>query len=140
MLLVPTFLAPSPIHGVGLFAAAPIPAGVRVWRLDPAFDREVDEVELAALAAVARSQIQRYAYVDPMRRVRILCADDARFFNHADDANCGDEDGCDGLVTVALRDIAGGEELTWDYREQGSIGFRAFSPCCAGRPRSRSSR
>ena len=123
MLLVPTFLAASPIHGIGLFAAAPIPAGTQVWSLDPAFDRPVDEVALASLPTVAQLQVQRYAYVDPVRRVRVLCADDARFFNHADDANCGDEAGSEGLVTVALRDIADGEELTWDYREQGTVGL-----------------
>lgn len=123
MLLVPTFLAPSRIHGIGLFAAAPIPSGTRVWQLDPSFDRAVDEVVLASLAPIAQLQVQRYAYVDPGRRVRILCADDARFFNHADDANCGDEPGGDGATTVALRDIADGEELTWDYREQGTVGL-----------------
>jgi SET domain-containing protein len=121
MLLVPTFLAPSAIHGIGLFAAAPIPAGTQVWRLDPAFDRAVDEVALAELPPVAQVLVQRYAYLDPLRRVRILCADDARFFNHADDANCRDEPGSEGLVTVAVRDVADGEELTWDYREQGTI-------------------
>jgi uncharacterized protein len=120
MLLVPTFLAPSAIHGIGLFAAEPIAAGTRVWRLDPTFDLTVDEVAFAGLAPVAQSLVQRYAYADPIRRVRILCADDARFFNHADDANCRDEPGSEGLVTVAVRDIEEGEELTWDYREQGT--------------------
>lgn len=121
MLLVPTYLALSPIHGIGLFAAAPIPAGSEVWRLDAAVDLVVDEAAVAGLGTVAQLQVQRYAYVDPVRRVRILCADDARFFNHADDANCGDEPGGDGSVTVALRDIAEGQELTWDYREQGFL-------------------
>jgi SET domain-containing protein len=121
MLRVPTYLAPSPIHGIGLFAAAPIAAGTQVWRLDPAFDRAVDEVALADLPTVPQLLVQRYAYLDPVRRVRILCADDARFFNHADDANCRDEPGSDGLVTVTVRDVADGEELTWDYREQGTV-------------------
>ncbi len=121
MLCVATYLAPSPIHGTGLFAAVPIAAGEEVWRLDVAFDVAVDEVALARLDTVAQLQVQRYAYVDPVRRARILCADDARFFNHADDANCGDAPGGDGSRTVALRDIAAGEELTWDYREQGFL-------------------
>jgi len=123
MLLVPTFLAPSPIHGIGLFAAAPIPAGAVVWRLDAGFDLAVDEGALSELGVVAQLQVQRYAYLDPDRRVRILCGDDARFFNHADDANCRDAPDGDGLITVAVRDIADGEELTWDYREQGHLGL-----------------
>ena len=118
MLLVPTFLAPSTIHGIGLFATTPIVAGSRVWQLDEAFDCAVDEAALARLDVVAQLQVQHYAYVDPMRRTRILCADDARFFNHADDANCRDAPGSSGTVTVAVRDIAAGEELTWDYGEQ----------------------
>jgi uncharacterized protein len=118
MLLVPTFLAPSPIHGIGLFAAAPIAAGTALWRLDEAFDRAVDEIALTRLELVAQLQIQRYVYIDPTRQVRVLCGDDARFFNHADDPNCRDEPGSDGTVTVAIRDIAAGEELTWDYAEQ----------------------
>jgi SET domain-containing protein len=118
VLRVPTYLAASPIHGIGLFAAAPIPAGTVVWRRDEQFDHAVDEVALVELEPVAQLQIQRYAYVDPIRRLRILCADDARFFNHADDANCRDASDGDGEVTEAVRDIGEGEELTWDYREQ----------------------
>jgi len=118
MLRVATYLAPSSIHGIGLFAAAPIPSGTIVWELDEPFDRPIDEVTLASLDAVPQLQMQRYAYVEPRRRVRILCADDARFFNHADEANCLDAPGRDGDATVAVRDIEEGEELTWDYREQ----------------------
>jgi uncharacterized protein len=118
MLLVPTFLAPSPIHGIGLFATEPIAEGCPVWRLDEPFDRAVDEVALVRLDVVAQLQVQRYAYVDPLRRARVLCGDDARFFNHADDPNCRDDPASDGTVTVAVRDIASGEELTWDYGEQ----------------------
>jgi uncharacterized protein len=118
MLVVATFLAPSPIHGIGLFAAAPIVAGSPVWRLDEPFDHVVDEVALARLEVVAQLQIQRYAYVDPLRRARVLCADDARFFNHSDDPNCRDDPASGASVTLAVRDIAAGEELTWDYGEQ----------------------
>jgi SET domain-containing protein len=122
VLLVPTFLAPSAIHGIGLFAAEPIPAGAAVWRLDAGFDLVIDEVALTGLSTLAQLQIQRYAYVDPVLRVRVLCADDARFFNHADDANCRDAPGSGGRATVAVRDIEDGEELTWDYREQDPTG------------------
>jgi SET domain-containing protein len=118
VLRIPTYLAPSPIHGIGLFAAVPVPAGTIIWELDEPFDRAVDETFLASLDPVAQLQVQRYAYVDPQRRVRILCADDARFFNHAEDANCRDAAGRGGDATEAVRDIDEGEELTWDYREQ----------------------
>jgi SET domain-containing protein len=120
MLLVPTYLAPSAIHGIGLFAAEPLNAGTPVWRLDEPFDQVVDETALARLDTFAQLQVRRYAYLDPLRRVRILCGDDARFFNHADDANCRDDLASEGTVTVTVRDVAEGEELTWDYNEQGA--------------------
>ena len=120
MLLVPTYLAASRIHGIGLFAAEPLNAGTPVWRLDEPFDQVVDETALARLDTFAQLQVRRYAYLDPLRRVRILCGDDARFFNHADDANCRDDLASGGTVTVTVRDVAEGEELTWDYNEQGA--------------------
>lgn len=126
MLLVPTYLAPSPLHGIGLFAAEPVPAGELIWSLDETFDLALDETAVAALGPVARGQVERYAYLDPHRRVRILCGDDARFFNHASDANCRDQPGSDGARTVAVRAIAAGEELTWDYAEQGPEQSLAF--------------
>lgn len=120
MLRIPTRVGPSPIHGLGLFAVDAVPAGTVVWRLDPGLDLVLDEVVIAALPPEARAQVDRYAYRDPVRGARVLCADDARFFNHADAANCGDSPSEGPDVTVALRDVAPGEELTWDYRESGS--------------------
>jgi len=119
MLRVRTRLDRSTIHGLGVFAAEDLPRGTVVWRLDPGPDVLLDEAVVAALPAAARAQIDRYAYHDPVRGCRVLCGDDARFFNHATDANCGDSpvEGAD--VTVALRDIVAGEELTWDYAESG---------------------
>jgi SET domain-containing protein len=119
VLLVPTYLAPSAIHGIGLFAAEPIRAGTQIWRLDEPFDQVVDGRSLVGLDTVAQLQVQRYAYLDPLRKVRILCGDDARFFNHSDDPNCRDAPGSEGTVTVTVRDVADGEELTWDHGEQG---------------------
>jgi hypothetical protein len=31
-------LAPSPIHGIGVFAVDPLPKGAEVWRLTPGLD------------------------------------------------------------------------------------------------------
>jgi SET domain-containing protein len=115
MLLVNTTLGPSAIHGIGLFAAEPIPAGTVIWRFHPAVDRFVDEHDLDDLSPAAREQVMKYTYVDVALRRRILCGDDARFFNHSDDPNCLDFPDERGGTTVARRDIAAGEELTSDY-------------------------
>ena len=115
MLLVKTYLAPSRIHGIGLYAAQPIPAGTVVWRLHPALDLELTDADMAELSDPAREQIRRYTYLDLVRGTHVLCGDDARFFNHSDHPNCHDFPDADGGTTVAARDIGEGDELTSDY-------------------------
>jgi uncharacterized protein len=115
MLLVKTNLAPSRIHGIGLFAAEDIPRGTVIWRRDPSIDVELTEEQLEALAPPSREQIVKYTYLDIVRRTYVLCGDDARFFNHEDAPNCVDYPDADGGTTVAARDIRAGEELTSDY-------------------------
>jgi SET domain-containing protein len=115
MLLVKTYLAPSRIHGIGLFAGQPIAKGTVVWRLDLVIDVELTEADIEALAPPAREQIRKYTYMDLVRGKYVLCGDDARFFNHSDAPNCHDYPDGDGGTTVAARDIGEGEELTSDY-------------------------
>jgi uncharacterized protein len=115
MLLVKTFLGPSKIHGIGLFAAERIRAGAVVWRMSPVIDLELTDDDLEALAGPARDQIHKYTYTDLVSRKLVLCGDDARFFNHEDEPNCYDQPDAEGGKTVAARDIEAGEELTCDY-------------------------
>jgi len=115
MLLVRTFLAPSRIHGIGLFAAERIKRGAIIWKMNPVIDIELVEEEIDALAEAARVQVRKYTYLDGVRGRFVLCGDDARFFNHADEPNCHDFPDAGGGTTVAARDIAEGEELTSDY-------------------------
>ena len=115
MLLVKTYLDRSRIHGIGLFAAERIPKGTVLWRRSPEIDLFLDPAELERLAPAARAQIEKYTYLDQVVGKLVLCGDDARFFNHADDPNCHDFPDADGGTTVAARDIEEGEELTSDY-------------------------
>lgn len=115
MLLVKTYLAPSSIHGVGLFAGQNIPKGTVIWRLDRTIDLILTDREIAALAPPSREQIRKYTYQDRFLGEFVLCGDDARFFNHDDSPNCLDIPDEQGGTTVAARDILEGEELTSDY-------------------------
>jgi len=115
VLLVKTYLAASPIHGIGLFAAEPIARGTVVWRLEPAIDLLLDDEALGGLAEPSRAQVLRYAYLDMVLGRHVLCGDDARFMNHSARPSCHDVNDPDGGFTVAARDIARGEELTSDY-------------------------
>ena len=117
--VVKTRLDRSPIEGFGVFAAEDIPAGTVVWRFNPVIDRKITAEEADSLSGAERDFLERYAYMDTKLGVWVLCADNARFCNHADDANTrGDypADGPEGGLDIAARDIKAGEEITCDYR------------------------
>lgn len=111
MLRVRTYLAASPIDGIGLFAAEPIPRGAIVWKLDERFDRSYDLRDIPADDALLHDMLARYGYRTSAAPVVILCGDDARFMNHSPTANTDEI----GEMTIAVRDIAAGEEITCDY-------------------------
>jgi SET domain-containing protein len=120
MLYVETYLAPSPIHGIGLFAATRVEQGTTIWEFVPGFDQELSEEDIARLSGACRERILNYAYYNARKLRHILCADDARFMNHSEDPNTvslgfdaeGDGEG----RTIAARDIMPHEEITEDYR------------------------
>ncbi len=111
MFRVPTFLGPSPIHGFGVFTAVPLPGGTLLWDFTPGVDQALREDELMAFPPSWREWFERYCYLND-EGLYILCGDNARFMNHSPTPNCDDS----GVLTVTLRDIAAGEELTCDYR------------------------
>ena len=116
MLLVPTRIGPSTIHGTGVFAHAPIAKGTAVWRFAKGLDMEFNPDILPTLPAHVQQFFSQYGYVDRNLKRIILCFDDARFVNHSDSPNVATDYAQDPYgLDVALRDIAAGEELTMDY-------------------------
>jgi len=114
MLLVPTYAAASSIQGVGLFAAAPIARGTVIWRFEPVFDRIITDTDLATLPEVARTFVDRYGYVTPqIPGGWVVSLDNTRFINHSETPNTDNTR----PETLALRDIAAGEEITCNYGE-----------------------
>lgn len=115
MMLVPTYVAPSPIEGVGVFAAEPIPAGALIWQLAPALDRLIRRSEIAALPPLFQQFVERYSYPYPHDPEQlILELDNGRFMNHSDAPNTVFSDPDAGYTTC---DVAAGEELTCNYGE-----------------------
>lgn len=112
MLLVQTHLAASAIHGLGVFATAPIADGEAIWRFEPELDLVIPEDRLPGFPPAFRRYLDMYAYrsVD-LPDGFVLSCDHAKFFNHADPANTILRP----FVTHAARDIAAGEEITCDY-------------------------
>jgi SET domain-containing protein len=112
MLRVPTFVAPSPIAGVGLFAATDLPAGTVVWEYTEGVDWRISPEEFAAFPEPYRSRLRHYVYEEDAGAF-VLCGDNAKFMNHDDAPNCDDPEG---EYTVTNRLVRAGEELTCDYR------------------------
>lgn len=116
MLLIETKLRASGIHGIGLFATAPVAAGQVVWRFTCGFDLEVDPSELDQLRTCERERLLHYGYIDRVLNRFILCCDDARFINHSASPNIASDRSIDPRgVDIAIRQILPGEEITLDY-------------------------
>jgi uncharacterized protein len=116
MLLIKTKLDVSPIHGIGLFADEFIAEGRIIWKFHSLFDLRFGENYIDELAAGALAQVRKYSYREIHSGLYVLCGDDARFFNHSENPNCFDFCSAEGQdLTVALRDIRIGEELTCNY-------------------------
>lgn len=118
MLTVKTRLGLSEIAGIGLFAAQDIPKGTVTWRFMANFDRLLSQDEVDGLPEPARSDLLNHVYLNAETGKFVLCADNARFMNHADDPNTEGvhEAGAIEGYDVATRDIRAGEEMTCDYR------------------------
>jgi len=120
MLLVKTYLAPSPVHGTGLYAAEPIAKGTVIWRFDARIDRRLARQEREALPEPARGFVATYSYPEsPGSDTHVLDGDHARFMNHSEAPNtvCPTPQSWRDAETIATRDIAAGEELLCDYRQ-----------------------
>lgn len=114
MLLIPTSLKASSIHGLGVFAESFIPKGTLAWRFMPGFDVIVTEEQLAQLPSQNRADLEVYLYESPFfPGGYVLNGDHSRYLNHSDNPNM-DNSGVDAYTKV---DIYPGEEITCDYRE-----------------------
>lgn len=125
MLLVDTYVGPSAIEGVGVFAAEPIARGQLIYRFEPSFDRLIAKADLAALPASVRQFIERYTYRHPETAgVLVLDADHGRHMNHSAAPNT---DFRDLKFGYAIADIAPGEEITCNYADF-EPGFEILPP------------
>ena len=105
----------SGIAGRGLFAAAAIRKGELIWRKEPD-EKYYTRAEIDAFSPAQKENFFKYCYqVGPDQFYGTpegYAGDDADYMNHSCDPNAWFEP--DGSMT-ALRDIAAGEEITYDY-------------------------
>ena len=115
MLLIPCYVAPSQIEGVGVFAVEPIAAGALIWKLNPAFDRLIRGEDVPGLPPIFQQFVERYGYPYPHDpSVLVVELDNGRFMNHSNAPNTRFDNPDAGY---SLRAIAAGEEITCDYSE-----------------------
>ena len=137
MLLVDARAGISTIHGLGLIAGQFIPKGTTIWQFQPGFDLAKTDAEYAQLPPRAQEAFDYYSYHCKVAGIRVFSSDDDRFTNHAEEPNSIFVGG----VTIAVRDIQPGEEVTMNYDEFEEIpalpkvlltlvdaGNRAFGP------------
>ena len=116
MMLIETRVQPSAIHGMGLFAVKSFRRGTPVWKFQPGFDHDFSPAQFAALPPLARQHARWFCFVSQTDGHVILSGDHACFINHSPNPNTGaNESGALPVVTVALRDIVAGEEITCNY-------------------------
>ncbi len=111
MLLVPTYVGRSTIHGFGVFTAVPIAGGTLIWEFTPDVDLRLPPEDLDLLPDALQSKMRSYCYREPSG-LYVLCGDNAKFMNHSVDPSCDDS----GEYTRAKRALRPGDELTCDYR------------------------
>lgn len=116
MLTVNTRIAPSTIHGIGLFAAQEIEAGTLVWKhslsLDPVWLKD----DVGELCGNEKAAMLNYCYVNS-RGEYVLCGDDARFWNFSETPNCDVTMARRGEnPVIAVKKIKRGEEMTISFR------------------------
>lgn len=113
--MVETELRPSPIHGLGVFLLEPVTKGGLVWRFDSRLDRVYSDDELAGLPDHVRRYLRTYSTWHEASRLWVLCGDNGRYFNHADQPSTVSNAIAFG-EDHAARDLQVGDELTSDYR------------------------
>ncbi len=115
MLTVSSYVAPSAIDGLGVFAGEFIPGGSLLWNLNPKFDIFIYQGETEGLPPHVQDFITRYSYPHlEMPGVLVVDSDNGRFMNHSLEPNTDFRVFDKGY---ALADIAQGEELTCNYYE-----------------------
>ncbi len=115
MMLVRTYIAPSTVEGVGVFAAEPIKTGQLIWRLEPEFDRMLSKNWLLSAPSHFSEFIARYAYPAPNDpETLVLEIDNGRFMNHSNSPNTDFTKITEGYAKAAIRE---GEELVCNYNE-----------------------
>lgn len=116
MLTIKTYLAPSSIHGIGLFAAEELPAQSLIWEFNPLVDKVYSERAFMKICRKSSEHSLKHFLNSSYRKGGryYYLTDNARFINHSvPHANIAFRDD---YSEVALRRILPGDELLENYQ------------------------
>lgn len=114
MLCIKTYIAPSRIHGTGLFAAEDIPRDQQIVDIVPGFDFCFTPEEYESLPEKAKNFMMVYGYKDKWDGLYHVALDNARFTNHSDTPNTYFDEKGDWFAASFIKKD---EELTANYRD-----------------------
>ena len=119
----------SSIHAAGCYTTRPIKKGVRVI--------EYDGPRLSKDVADARYEGRCVTYLFACGEKEVIDGfGTAMFLNHCCDPNCETEQDEDGRIYISsIRDIAAGEELTYEYNLHDSDDEEQYCYCGASQCR-----
>lgn len=115
MLTINTYLAPSAVHGIGLFAAEEIPSHSVVWKFNPLIDKIYSEQTFLKICRKSPEHSLKHFLNASYRKGGryFYLTDNARFINHSQEsANIAFRDD---YCELALRKIMPHEELLENY-------------------------
>ena len=115
MMLVRTYVAPSDIEGLGIYADEFIPSGTLVWEFNPKFLATFSQDDIEDLPSHTREFVEKYAFPHLLEANKMVVElDNGRFMNHTEKPNTDFTEFSKGY---AIRDIGKGEEITCNYHE-----------------------
>lgn len=127
----------SQIHGSGVFATQPIPRATRIIE----YTGEIITNRQADRRAAEKNDDRHTLFFSLNKRMIVdagVDGNESRFINHSCDPNCESHIERGHIYIESLRDIAVGEELTYDYNlfldRRLSKGERALYVCRCNSP------
>ena len=115
MLTVNTYLGPSQVHGIGLFAAEDIPAGTFVWKFNQHVDKIFNQQAFIAMCNKVDGCCLRHLLNSTYRRGGryFYLTDNARFINHSEERD--NIVFLNDFIEIAKTDIGAHEEILENY-------------------------
>ena len=132
----PFDIRPSPMQGLGVFATDAIPSGVRLIEYSGERLTPTDADERYPDVPGERHHTYLFAIDDTVVIDAAVGGNEARFINHSCAPNCDAVIDAGRIWIEAIRDIAPGEELAYDYAyalpERHTPAAKRRFPCHCG--------